>query len=94
MSDKKIYPTFARTVAPAYRTAPFFAAIMTQHSYNRVAIFYSSDRIQVLSAVAMKEQFRRDGIELAVFHVFEPGPSGNEQEFINLQSAMEKTRGT
>ena len=93
LSDKKLYPTFARTVAPSYKTAPMFVEIMRHFGYDRAAIFYASDHIQVLSAIAVKEEFLRVGIILTDFVLFIPGPEGKEQEYLALQKAREHTRG-
>ena len=94
LSNRSLYPTFARTVAPSFRTAPFFASIMHNYNFRRVAIFYSSDQIQVLSAVAIKEVFeKQEDIKLTHFYVFEPGSYGKEQEYRKLVEAKTTTRG-
>ncbi|XP_072020667.1 atrial natriuretic peptide receptor 1-like [Amphiura filiformis] len=92
LSDKTLYPTFARTAAPSYKTAPFFGQIMKEFKYDRAAIFYSSDNIQVLSAIAIKDEFLRLGILLPDFVLFEPGASGAVAEKRALIEAAKRTR--
>ena len=93
LSDKTLYPTFARTAAPSYRTAPFFREMMRHYGYDRAAIFYSSHNLQILSALAIKEQFDKDGLIVTDLVIFEPGASGREQERQNLLAASRNTRG-
>ena len=93
LSDKSLYPTFARTAAPSYKTAPFFGQMMKAYGYTRAAIFYSTQSIQVLSALAIKEEFYRLGLTVSDFIIFEPGPSGEVPEKRSLIEASKRTRG-
>ena len=93
LSDKELYPTFARTAAPSYTTAPFFREIMREFGYDRAAIFYASQSIQVLSALAIKEEFYQEGIIVSDFTIFEPGPNGVDVERRALIEAAKRTRG-
>ncbi len=93
LSDKTLYPTFARTAAPAHKTAPFFAQMMIKFGYDRAAILYSSDNIQVLSAISIKDEFLKLGIILTDFVLFEPGPNGAAAETRALIDASKRTRG-
>ena len=93
LSDKNLYPTFARTVAPSYRTAPFFARMMTYFGFDRAVIYYASDQIQVLSAVAIRNEFEKTGIIVADSILFIPGPEGKEQEFRAISEAKSKAKG-
>ena len=93
LSDKTLYPTFARTAAPSLTVAPFFGQMMKEFGFERAAIFYSSQNIQVLTAIAIKEEFLRIGVLVTDFVIFEPGPLGKLQEHRALQQASRRSRG-
>ena len=93
MSDKILYPTFARTIAPNWRSANFFVKTLLNFDYERVAIFYSSDNVWSLTAVYLKAEFESAGIEVAVYVMFQAGENGKENEKEELRIAAEKTRG-
>ncbi len=93
MSNKDIYPTFARTTAPNARSAPFFAEILFNFDYRTVAIFYSSDNVWSSLALALKEILEESEINIAVFFMFQPGELGNETEKVELKLAKTMSRG-
>ncbi len=93
MSAKDLYPTFARTVAPSSKAAPFFPLIMSSFSFYQVAIFYSTDHIQILSALRIKEELTKSGVKVSYFFVFEPGSAGRSQEQRALSEAKRISRG-
>ena len=93
MSDKGLYPTFARTIAPNARSAIFFTEVLLHFEYKRVAIFYSSDNVWSLTAVDLREAFWRADIDVIIFHMFEAGENGKNKEYLELQSASSQSRG-
>ena len=53
MSNKRMYPTFARTVAPYTDVAPFVAAIMSLYDWTRIGIITSSEHVWQITANAI-----------------------------------------
>ena len=71
MSDKKLYPTFARTSSPVEMTAPFFLLLMKRFKYDRVAIFASYEAIWNTAAAAIRSYLLVSGINVLHFSTFE-----------------------
>ncbi|XP_070536363.1 atrial natriuretic peptide receptor 1-like isoform X2 [Ptychodera flava] len=70
LSNKAIYPTFARTVGPLTRTAGFLVQIFRHFGWSRVAIISSSEHFWELTAETMRKNFLASDIEVPEFHVF------------------------
>ena len=93
MSDKIMYPTFARTTAPNSNSATFYVEILNDHGYNRTVIFHSSEHIWTLTGIALTEVFRNNSIEVADLYIFERGfTTGGEMTKL-LKTARELSRG-
>ena len=93
MSDKSLYPTFARAQAPNSRCAPFFVKIMQRFGYDRIAIFFSTENIWSLTATALRENFLATGIIITQYFTFQRGTAGNEVVRNVLFSSSQDTKG-
>ena len=93
MSNKAVYPTFARTAAPNSHSATFFTKVLLNFDYNSVAIFYSSNNVWSLTAMALKYEFDLADINISVYHMFQAGEKGKESELSELKFAKTKSRG-
>ena len=90
MSDKKLYPTFARTSSPVEMTAPFFLLLMRHFRYNRVAIFASYEPIWNTAAAAIRSFFLVSGIDVLHFSTFERNFDSNSLK--NLYTDLKRIK--
>ena len=72
LSNKILYPTFARTTASSARSAPLYAHMLPILGYDRVALFFSSDPVQARTALAIRNALQMKGIMVVEYYVFEP----------------------
>lgn len=94
LSDKSVYPTFARTTAPNARSAMIFSEILLTKEYKHVTIFSSQERVWTLTAASLRGKFKDVGIEVTAFHAFHAEtPVGTESRIQELKNARGKSRG-
>ena len=69
MSDKTLYPTFARAQAPNSRCAPFFVQILQQFGFYQVAIIFYGKYLD-LNGINFKGKINRFWYtNNAIFHI-------------------------
>lgn len=93
LSDKVLYPTFARTTAPNALSADFYVNILKYFNYNRVSIFYSSEHVWTLTAISLLQRFKASAIHVSAFSIFRPGFGRNSEVFEQLKTAMKTSKG-
>ncbi len=71
MSDKSLYPTFARTSAPLQFTAPLFVEILKYFGYKRVAIFATYEPVWNTAASVIRTTLRSNGIRVTDYLTFQ-----------------------
>ena len=64
MSNKTLYPTFARTSSPLRFTAPLFVEILTHFRYSRVAIFTGFEPIWNRAATDIRNYLLKNKIQV------------------------------
>ena len=62
LSDKSIFPTFARTTGPVTLFAPAYVQIMQSYGYTRVALFTGVEPFYSLLGKAIRESLVQAGI--------------------------------
>ncbi len=92
LSDKSVYNTFARTTAPNSNSAPFYVDILTDFEYNRTVIYHSSEHIWTLTAIALKDIFFDNNIEVTDY-MFERDFKIGSNVYESLQTTMQESRG-
>ena len=93
MSDKKLYPTFARVQAPNAECAPLLVKMMQSFGYDRVAIFFSTENIWSLTASAIRDHLIAANILITEYFTFERGSAGSKRVNGVLQLSAHKSRG-
>ncbi|XP_006822843.1 resact receptor-like [Saccoglossus kowalevskii] len=73
LSDKGLYPTFARTVAPYTKLTGFFITIFQHYNWDHVAILTSQENLWKIAAMAMRDEFEMNNITVSAFEEFSPG---------------------
>ena len=62
LSDKSIYPTFARTSGPITLVAPVYMHVLKSFSYSRVALFLGAEPFYTLLGSAIRNSLLDSGI--------------------------------
>ena len=95
MSDKNIYPTFARTSSPVEMAAPFFLMLMRKFGYRRVAVFTGYEPIWNTAAAAIRSYLLASRINVIHFSTFERNFDSNNLKnlYTDLKRIKENCKG-
>ena len=98
MSDKTLYPTFARTIGPLIFVAPMFVDIMREFEIRRVAIFTGSDAIWTSACATIRNALLSDKVQVTDYVAFEAvkdtGASKSLSSYISIARERSKGRST
>lgn len=65
LSDKKLYPTFARTFAVDSQVTPSVISLLKKFNWKRVAIIYENLTKWIDLKDSMKHHFKNNGIKVS-----------------------------
>lgn len=97
LSDKTLYPTFARTVPPISRLSPPVHALMKYFNWNRVGIITQNSQ-QWSQWNALVSSLKQEGVSVSTPQIMAFGvhynESGLSRDFQNLlHGAAQESRG-
>ena len=73
LSNKELYPTFLRTVAPFSVHSAAFVKVFEYFSWHQCCILTSTEGLFFSAAIKIREEFSKEGIKVVVFIEFNPG---------------------
>ncbi|XP_077994091.1 atrial natriuretic peptide receptor 1-like [Glandiceps talaboti] len=85
LSDKGLYPTFARTVAPYTKLTGFFLSIFQHYNWTHIAILTSNENLWKSAALVIQDELTENGIVVSAFEEFSPGHKESTIEDIQKQ---------
>ena len=95
MSDKTLYPTFARTIGPLIFVAPMFVNIMRKFEIRKVAIFTGSDAIWTSACATIRNALLSDEVHVTDYVAFEAVKNTKALDSLSsyISVARERSKG-
>jgi ABC-type branched-subunit amino acid transport system substrate-binding protein len=87
LSDKTMFPNFARTVGPNSLLAPLFSATMEKYAWNVASIVYANDGLYRPTATSFQAYFTANTpYTIASVHSFEPDTTDSTERLAIIES--------
>ena len=92
LSEKKIFPTFARTIPPISRLAPQIHALLSHFNWTRVGIITQQKQQRTQWSV-LEESLRHLGVRVSSAFTIDQGVEETQNFENGLQKTFQLSRG-